>query len=159
MDFSTVERVRVPPKVQTETHEQLRGIGKEGYEAFAFWLGTATGNDFNVSEVFFPHQSSLHQDVGACVFVSGEELHYLNRFMYQCELALIAQIHTHPDRAYHSETDDAFAIATAVGSFSIVIPRFAAVDFSIQNFAVYRLSASGVWDLLDVETSRRIFKL
>ncbi|WP_245320086.1 hypothetical protein [Bradyrhizobium sp. LMTR 3] len=73
------------------------------------------------------------------------------------QLALVAQIHSHPGRAYHSSTDDAYAIATTVGCLSLVIPDVARAPFDLANIASYRLDRAGVWRALTVgQVSRMI---
>ena len=79
------------------------------------------------------------------VIHSEEKLHRINVWLYRNGLTLIAQIHSHPGRAYHSSTDDEFAVATTVGCFSLVVPDFATGSFEIDRLASYRLDASGVW--------------
>jgi hypothetical protein len=74
-------------------------------------------------------------------------------------LTLLAQIHSHPAEAYHSDTDDAFPIATAAGSLSLVIPDFAARPFALPECAVYRLSATGVWEKLSAWDVLSLFHL
>lgn len=54
-------------------------------------------------------------------------------------------IHTHPTEAYHSAMDDEYAIATALGSFSIVVPYFATQPFVISDLATYRLTPRQWW--------------
>mgnify|MGYP001554367127 CR=1 FL=1 len=66
-------------------------------------------------------------------------------YLYRNSLELVAQVHTHPGAAYHSKTDDQYAIATTIGSFSIVVPTFAARNFAVSECAVYRLDAQGQW--------------
>jgi hypothetical protein len=60
-------------------------------------------------------------------------------------LSLIAQIHSHPTRAYHSETDDAYPIITKIGGISIVVPDFAAGDIDLKRWAIYRLTENASW--------------
>lgn len=77
---------------------------------------------------------------GICVTVKGEALHEVSRFLHERGLALVAQLHSHPTDAYHSETDDTFPITTRLGSVSIVLPDFAQRPFSLAACAVYRLT-------------------
>jgi hypothetical protein len=82
------------------------------------------------------------------VVTGPEELHRINVWLYRQKLALIAQIHSHPGRAYHSSTDDGYAIATTVGCLSLVVPDFARAPFDLRNVASYRLDGRGVWRAL-----------
>jgi hypothetical protein len=66
-------------------------------------------------------------------------------WLFENSMTLIAQLHSHPTEAYHSDTDDAFPIATTVGSLSIVIPDYAREPFSLIRSAVYRLIPDHGW--------------
>ena len=48
-------------------------------------------------------------------------------------------MHSHPSDAYHSETDDAYPIATLEGSLSIVLPFFGRDGWESRDIAAYRL--------------------
>jgi hypothetical protein len=74
-------------------------------------------------------------------------------------LALIAQIHSHPGRAYHSSTDDQYAVATTVGCLSLVVPNFATAPFAVDRVASYRLDASGTWRSLSSSEAARIISV
>jgi proteasome lid subunit RPN8/RPN11 len=66
-------------------------------------------------------------------------------------LMIVAQVHSHPGDAFHSEADDEWAIVRHEGAYSIVVPRFArgvSVRSFVQDAAVYKLSAEDVWELL-----------
>ncbi|TKB28720.1 MAG: hypothetical protein E5V67_31885, partial [Mesorhizobium sp.] len=67
---------------------------------------------------------------------------------YRRGLTLLAQIHSHPGRAYHSTTDDAYAIATTVGCLSLVVPNFAREPFDFARVAAYRLDGKANWNAL-----------
>jgi hypothetical protein len=64
------------------------------------------------------------------------------------------QVHTHPDDAYHSDTDNTYPIATTLGSLSIVVPNFAREGLVCPGMKVYRLASAG-WvevSVADVQT-------
>jgi proteasome lid subunit RPN8/RPN11 len=62
---------------------------------------------------------------------------------------VVAQIHTHPGPAYHSEADAAWAIVSHIGALSLVLPRFAATT-TLENFleevVTYEYTSAGDWD-------------
>jgi hypothetical protein len=128
----------------------LRERGSLGLEAFSLWAGTADGEVFNVRVNIVPAQAGHVSAQGVSVYVGPDELHRLNIWLYEKKMSLIAQIHTHPSEAYHSELDDAYPIATTTGCISIVIPDFARHSFSAGRCAVYRLNALRQWALLDI---------
>lgn len=148
-DLLSIKRIHVTRRVADATQATLREIGRKGFEAFVLWVGTIDGKDFRVTGAVTPTQRAVRTNEGVSVHVDGHELHRLNVWLYENGLRLCAQIHSHPTDAFHSETDDAFAIATVAGSISIVVPNFAEAPFDLGQCAVYRLTASGKWLALD----------
>lgn len=121
------------------TQKHLRAAGRRGLEGMALWAGTIDGSSALVREVIIPEQEGHRTDHGLAVTVAGDELHRINVHLYRSGLRLLAQIHSHPTHAFHSAMDDHHAIATALGSFSLVVPDFAGGPFRIGDFATYRL--------------------
>lgn len=152
-----VSSVQVPRPLALEAHAHLRDVGRRGLEGFALWAGTREGEIFRVERTLIPAQTGERTPRGVSVRIGPEELHRINVWLYQNKMSLIAQLHSHPTDAYHSETDDEFAVATAAGSLSLVVPDFAARPFSLESCAVYRLTPEGRWCMLSVvEYSRLI---
>ncbi|TAM17658.1 MAG: hypothetical protein EPN62_19800 [Candidimonas sp.] len=147
-----VTELRVPAQVLRKGYEFMRSAGKMGLEGMVLWAGQQDGRVFGVTELIVPQQQGLRTPDGVCAIVDGDELARLNMYLYRNSLELVAQMHTHPGAAYHSETDDQNAIATTIGCFSIVVPDFAVRDFPLSECAVYRLSGTGQW--LEVDESR-----
>lgn len=140
-----VTRVRVPLAYIKEAHAHLRRVGETGLEGFALWAGELDGDTFIVRANIIPEQRGLRSDLGVCVVVNGDELHRINVWLYEHGMTLIAQLHSHPEDAYHSTTDDTYPIATTIGSLSLVIPYFARDPFSLADCAVYRLLPPRGW--------------
>lgn len=67
-----------------------------------------------------------------------------------------AQIHTHPGRAFHSDTDDQFPVVSQPGFISIVIPNFAMGRMSLDDAWVGRLEPDGRWQAVAVDTAIEI---
>ncbi|MBA3242579.1 MAG: Mov34/MPN/PAD-1 family protein [Acidobacteria bacterium] len=140
-----VLRVHVPAEFAREAQEHLASVGRQGHEGFALWVGVLEGEIFHVRRTVIPAQRGLRFEQGVCVRVDGDELHRINVYLYQEGLRLMAQIHSHPTEAYHSETDDTYPIATTLGSLSLVVPDFARDPFSLARCAVYRLLPPAEW--------------
>ena len=92
-----------------------------------------------------PEQRLIRGPSGVGVHVEGAELHRINVWLFDNGLRIVAQIHSHPTDAYHSDTDDDNALATAVGSLSLVVPDFARGPADLSRTAVYRLNQAGSW--------------
>jgi hypothetical protein len=157
--FADIDRIVVPAARVREAQAHLRRVGEQGAEGFALWAGAQHSTTFLVRATCIPAQEALRFEKGLCVRVDGPELHRINMWLYEQGLTLIAQLHSHPGVAYHSTTDDAYPIATTVGSLSIVIPDFARSPFSIVRCAVYRLSVDGQWNKLSTDAVRRLIHI
>lgn len=144
-DLTLVRSVILPRQVALDAHVYLRNCGLQGGEAFALWVGAAQGEVFRVQQTLIPYQASVRLPSGICVIVSGEELHRINVWLYERALTIVAQLHSHPTDAFHSDLDDMFPIATTAGSLSIVVPNFAAEPFSLACCAVFRLDETKGW--------------
>jgi hypothetical protein len=147
-DFLDIQKVIVSTDVALQAHDHLRNMGKRGVEGIALWAGERAGPTFSVRECCIPLQVAIRSVDGLCVMVEADELHRINLWLFQRKFSLIAQLHSHGEEAYHSDTDDRYAIVTAVGSLSVVIPDFARGPFSLHNCAVYHLMPSGIWTRL-----------
>lgn len=143
--LTEVGRAVVPSIVIEATMDHLREAGRMGCEGMALWAGHQDGSTFHMTETIIPQQEGYRTEHGLAVMVGGDELHRINMLLYRNKLRLFTQIHSHPGHAYHSEMDDEFAITTALGSLSIVIPDFAERRFALDDCAAYRLTEAAWW--------------
>ena len=143
MTLRGVQRFRIEASAIRETVEAIRSAGQGGYESFVLWSGTRDDDTFTVAQVHIPEQTSYKLDTGLCVRIDGAELHRLNVWLYKAQQVIGVQVHSHPSEAYHSETDDAYPIATLEGSLSIVLPFFGRDGWESRDIAVYRLGQDG----------------
>lgn len=158
-DLARIERVLLPRRLADDVQRRLRAAGERGFEAFALWVGCLDRSLFTVTTAIVPEQTASRTPDGVCVRVNGDELHRINVWLHEKSVRLIAQIHTHPTDAYHSDTDDTYAIATTAGCLSIVIPNFARDDFQVDRCAVYRINSVGAWVPLSKEAARTLIVL
>ncbi len=140
-----VEQVVVLRRIAEDTQLSLRSAGCNGNEGMVLWSGIQAGTVFQVQTMITPRQRAITSAEGVCVIVDGDALHQVNVETYRRGERLLAQVHSHPGQAYHSEMDDRYAIVTSPGSLSIVVPDFATRAFSVADCAVYRLAGSGAW--------------
>ena len=64
-------------------------------------------------------------------------------------LMVAAQVHTHPQEAFHSPADDHWAVLRHVGALSLVLPCFArdtTADTFVEQAKVYSLTQADEWD-------------
>lgn len=147
--LAEVTELRVPAHVLSEGYTFMRSAGKMKLEGMVLWAGKQHDHVFHVTQLIIPKQRGLRTPDGVCAIIDGDELARLNKYLYRNSLELVAQVHTHPEEAYHSETDDRYAIATTIGCFSIVAPNFAVRDFPLSECAIYRLNSNGQWIEVD----------
>lgn len=145
VSLTEVSLVEVPVGVVAMAHAALAAAGRRGLEGMALWAGVQNGRSFRVHETIVPEQNGIRSAHGLLVSVGEAELRRINLHLYRSGFRLFAQIHSHPTDAYHSEVDDEYAIATALGSFSIVVPDFARAPLQLTRCATYRLTAPPVW--------------
>jgi hypothetical protein len=150
-----IAEFRVPADVVNATDEQLREVGVRRAECFVLWVGQAVGERFQVEHAYVPKQNAYQLPDGLCVTVDGDELHRLNKWLYTHSMTLGAQVHSHPSRAYHSDTDSTYPIVTQRGGLSIVVPDFGRHGLRGSGVESYRLAASG-WHHLRRRAVRRL---
>jgi hypothetical protein len=126
----------------------LRTSGDRGFEALVLWAGRWRGAEpgvFDVDLALMPRQRATRTEDGVAVIVDGDALFEMNVLLNERGLRLVVQLHSHPNDAYHSETDDRYSVVTARGGLSLVVPHFARAAFSLEACATYRLEEGGTW--------------
>lgn len=133
-------------EVLRKTIAVLRRGGEQGEERVAFWLSTAAPRKpAPIVEVYEPDQ------IAEVDFfrLPPASMRSLMNHLKSTRRRIVAQIHTHPGRAFHSDVDAKWAIVRHVGALSLVLPRFAATT-TIENFVeevmTYEYSSSGDWN-------------
>jgi hypothetical protein len=157
--FLEVNEVRAPKEVIADTQAHLREVGRKGLEGVALWAGKHTAGIFTVERAIIPSQKAFRTEQGLLYTVGPEELHRINVWLYENQMTLIAQIHSHPGAAYHSETDDSYPIVTTVGALSLVVPDFARAPFELENCAVYRLFSGRGWVELSTTEAEQLIQI
>ena len=140
-------------------YDFLRYAGTKGVEGISLIAGIVKNNEFIVKEIIIPKQMSYILEQGLMYAVDSNEMHRLNLWLYENEMQLIAQIHSHPGRAYHSEADDRYPIVDTYGGISIVVPDFARGEISLIDAAIYRLSLEKTWNKLSIQVVLSLFKI
>jgi hypothetical protein len=123
----------------------LQEGGDKLCETVVFWLGK--GNV--VDEVYRPEQQ-----VAVDYFhLSSGSMRSLMEYLKRDRRRILAQVHSHPEKAFHSKADDEWAVIRHEGALSLVLPRFAFATTSgnfFEQTATFSLSANDKW--LQVKT-------
>lgn len=149
--LAAATRFVIPAAVLTQTLEVLQRAGRDGNEAFVTWGGLVVeeGTTMKIVSAVVPAQRAHQTADGLLVTVDGQSLFEVNRALYERGEVLAAQVHSHPQDAYHSSTDDCFSLVTLTGALSVVVPRFGADGLNgCRGWAWYRLTGQGQWALL-----------
>lgn len=156
--LADVEVVRLTQGVLVETVRALQDFGRQGNEGLVLWAGHIDATVATVQRALVPPQEPIRSEEGVGYFVTQETLFSLNRFLSENRLRLIAQVHSHPTEAYHSSTDDRYAIVATEGGFSLVVPYFGRSAHTPAEWAVYRLS-NACWQELTPKATQQVFQV
>lgn len=142
----------IPSDILNRTLDELKEVSTSNREAFALWLGDRTNN--RIKEMYVPEYVSGRNYYQITDRGNSELFSYLKKK----KLAVLAQIHTHPNEAFHSIADDKLATVAHVGGLSFVLPDFAK-NTTLTNFSElvksFQLSQSGEWLLTSEEMWRQ----
>lgn len=143
MTLEGIRSFQISEGLVQATEDALREAGSKEFERFVLWSGRTSDKLFRVEHIYVPTQRSFKLKRGVCVRVEAPELDRLNRWLYANHQELAIQVHSHPNEAYHSETDDTFPIVTLLGGLSIVVPNFCRDELFGYGIAVFRLTREG----------------
>ena len=136
--------LRIHCDVLAETLVTLQRAGRQRKEGVILWLGERGGAVDEVTRIFEP----IHEASVDFFHIPPHGVQGLMRKMEETETCVVAQIHSHPQRAFHSRVDDQWAIVRHIGAFSLVLPDFALMT-TLENFmsqvAVFRLGPDDRW--------------
>jgi hypothetical protein len=157
-DLIQLKRGMLPGKILLRAYQHFRQRGDEGCEGVALWVGRLQDDTFEITDIVIPEQTGIRSDQGLAYVVRSDALHRFNVWLYESGLRLIAQVHSHPTDAYHSETDDLYPIMTTLGGFSVVVPNFGRGLPSLPDCAVFRLTVDG-WKELGSGETKTLFQV
>lgn len=124
----------------------LQAGGAKGHERVVLWLASASSPG-RVVQAYEPEQRTARNRF----HLPPDSIRALTQHLRGGRLRVAAQIHTHPQKAFHSRADAEWAIIRHVGALSLVLPRFAA-DTTIENFldqvVTYEHTKDGDWVLV-----------
>jgi hypothetical protein len=151
-DFA-FDRVFVPSLVVDHTELVVRQAGAQGREGFAVWAGTLAGGDAHVATLLIPRATTDAWHGVVTPETTAEVLTALD----ERDLVPVLQLHSHPRRAFLSETDAIRPLVAVPGFISVVIPDFGFVDLAdVGLWSAHQYMHPGQWRDLDAgERTRR----
>ena len=136
--------VLVSARVLVASLDVLQSVGREGSECVVLWLAKRSPDEINVVDVYKPAQIAAEDFFR----IPRESIAALFEILRDRGLMVAAQVHTHPERAFHSAADDRWAIVRHVGVLSLVLPHFAqrtTPQTFFEDVAVFSLSPRNEW--------------
>lgn len=126
------------------TISRLREAGQHQCECIVLWLGARAGNHIEVVDAYRPEQIAR-----ADMFqIPPASMNILYGELRRRRLMVAAQVHSHPEEAFHSRADDRWAIIRHEGALSLVVPYFAS-DTTVANFLdqtkIFQFSDEAQW--------------
>jgi hypothetical protein len=141
----TVDRFEIPVEIAEATQAHFRRQGSEHAEGVVLWRGTLEPP--RVTAVIIPEQATS----AGRFRVPLVERQRITRELAGTGEFIVAQVHSHPGRAFHSAIDDEEAIPRRLGSYSLVVPDFGSRQRLLDDGALFRLSSRG-WEPAPLET-------
>lgn len=138
----------IPSTVLEDTLRRLKAGGVAGEERMIAWLGRDAGTGAGrVRDAYEPEQHCRRDQF----YIPPASMVALMLTLGRTRSKIVAQIHTHPGKAYHSEADAAWAIIRHRGALSLVLPQFATtttVSSFLDEVKTYERAADGEWVLV-----------
>jgi hypothetical protein len=133
-------RYRVPAALLAETFALLRQCGRGRRECQALWTSEWARPEL-ICSVVHPHHRAHAGGFEVASGWIGEFWRELSR----TRRGIRVQVHTHPEEAFHSKTDDAFPIIHSAGFLSLVIPDFALGRVGFERAYLTEIMSDGTW--------------
>lgn len=137
-------RLACPSAVVGATIDALRQSGARGHEGIVLWLGERRRDQVEIVQAYVPEHSARHD----MFHIPPSGMRKLQAHLRAHRWMIGAQVHSHPQDAFHSRADDEWAIVRHVGALSIVAPYFAQhvspVSF-LSDCATYELDQANRW--------------
>lgn len=138
------------------TISELAAAGKRNCEYVVLWVGKREGQRIEIIDFLVPEQI-----VRADAFrIPRQGMNQIFAHLRETRGFLAAQVHSHPELAFHSSADDEWAIVRHVGALSIVVPYFGdgitRESFSDMT-ALYRLDSQNRWVLIEPDDASKYY--
>jgi proteasome lid subunit RPN8/RPN11 len=117
------------------------------HEGVAYLLGRTDGLVTLAVTVFQPEATTTR----GSFHVESRAMAPCVRAAVNLELQVVAQVHTHPGRAYHSDGDVEGARIRYAGYVSIVLPDYGRRLPSLNEAAIYMSTQTNQWTELTAE--------
>jgi proteasome lid subunit RPN8/RPN11 len=144
-------------------HRLLAELRRRGYhgrrESGAFLLGSREGNVGRIVD-FVPYDDlDAHcLDTGIVSF-DGRYYSELWDLCKQRGVSVIADVHTHPDGSYQSDSDRANPMISRSGHIALIIPRFAGRPVRCGELGIYLYEGAKQWQTVPPKNRPAFFQI
>ena len=140
-----ISKIVIPEEIIFDTEKYLREYGQRHHEGMVFWLGRKHKDTAYIASCINPVQTST----AVTVDIALAESQRINRILASKKEVLIAQVHSHPNTAFHSSRDDSMPATYAIGYFSLVVPYFCKNGMgNMSEIVIVEYIGSGEWKKL-----------
>lgn len=151
-EFAAILPHQVSASVLKETEEFLRSAGRSNREGVVLWIGKQSPDSFVITQAVIPRQTASRYHF---------EVPLDDRIRIALSLAegelVVAQVHSHPEEAFHSPTDDRKAIVDRRWALSVVVPNFCRDGLQdLSSSATFSLRGPLDWIQLSAEQITRV---
>ena len=116
-----------------------------GYrESGAFLLGPS-GEPRRVSAIVFYDEIDPAAFETGIIEIDGGHMAELWRICRELQLAVVADVHTHPGSAMQSDSDRRHPIIAEPGHIALILPNFAAEPLRLRDVGFYRYLGGFRW--------------
>lgn len=138
--------LRFPRVGRDAVLRDLETFGRDGTESIAFGLGRRRDGLATVQSIVLAEEPGVTRRFGL-LRLSERWMLKLTELCESLEQAVVIQFHSHPEEAWHSDTDD-HHLFHAPGILSVVVPAFAqsAGARDQRSWAVYRCAYGGEFE-------------
>lgn len=141
----------LPNILLEETFGYLRDCGCGRRECQSLWLSS-----WEVPETITRVVHPKHRAHAGGYVVDDAWLNMFWMELGALNMGVRVQIHTHPNEAFHSMSDDAFPIIHRVGFLSLVIPNFAIGPVGFNDAYLTEIQGDGSWKEVPVTSRLRV---
>lgn len=145
--FRRPPELAIPAPLWTALLDGLRARGRYERESGAFLLGPP-GMPRRVSAIVFYDEIDPHAFDSGIIVIDGACMADLWAICRREQLAVVADVHTHPGGAWQSESDRHHPMIAEAGHIALIIPDFAQAPVWQSKIGVYRYRGNFDWDRL-----------
>jgi proteasome lid subunit RPN8/RPN11 len=138
-------KLNVPHALWRHVMTELHRRGRRCTESGAFLLGVdRAGQRDAVEAVFYDELDPHAYDSGVCI-LKADAFSKLWALCRERKLMVVADLHTHPGKAFQSESDRTNPMVAREGHIAIIVPDFAAEPVRYGELGIYEYRGEHRW--------------